>query len=127
MTTCSGKTIGKVKIGDMIARGGMAEVYSAEHIALNRKIAVKIMRILVDADPETRSRFDRDMEEALNEMRILSDQILFGVDTNGNELIEPIIGEGGGDTAYEHAYYMAEMPMLLGANRIPLPAVTESP
>lgn len=71
--------------------------------------------------------FGPEMESIIVEMRILSDQILFGVDTNGNELIEPIIGEGGGDTAYEHAYYMAEMPMLLGANRIPLPATTESP
>jgi hypothetical protein len=71
--------------------------------------------------------FGPEMESIIIEMRILSDRILFGVDTNGNEIIEPIIGEGGGDTAYEHAYYMAEMPMLLGANRIPLPAVTASP
>ncbi|HCK66104.1 MAG TPA: hypothetical protein DHW49_07540 [Anaerolineae bacterium] len=73
--------------------------------------------------------FGPEMESTIIEMRILSEQILFGVDTNGNELIEPIIGEGGGDTAYEHAYYMAEMPMLLGANRIPQPAITttESP
>ncbi len=71
--------------------------------------------------------FGPEMEAIILDMRILSDQILFGVDSSGNELIEPIVGEGGGDTAYEHAYYMAEMPMLLGANRIPLPAVTESP
>src|SRR5690606_33476305 len=68
--------------------------------------------------------FGPEMESILVEMRILSNQILFGVDTNGNELIEPIIGEGGGDTAYEHAYYMAEMPMLLGVNRIPQPSIT---
>ncbi|MBL8098368.1 MAG: protein kinase [Anaerolineales bacterium] len=71
--------------------------------------------------------FDAEMESMIVEMRVLSNQILLGVDSNGNELIEPILGEGGADTAYEHAYYMAEMPMLLGANRIPLPAVTESP
>lgn len=71
--------------------------------------------------------FDAEMESVILEMRTLSNQILFGVDTNGNELIEPIIGEGGGDTAYEHAYYMAEMPLLLGANRIPAPALTENP
>ncbi|MBX3035408.1 MAG: protein kinase [Anaerolineales bacterium] len=71
--------------------------------------------------------FGAEMEAIILEMRVLSDQILLGVDSNGNELIEPILGEGGADTAYEHAYYMAEMPMLLGANRIPLPAVTESP
>jgi hypothetical protein len=71
--------------------------------------------------------FDSDLEQTLNEMRALSDKLLFGVDTNGNELIEPIIGEGGGDTAYEHAYYMAEMPLYTGINRTPPPAPTQTP
>ena len=44
----------------------------------------------------------------------LSNQILNGLDTNGNELIEPIAGEGGAITAYQHAYYMADMPILPG-------------
>jgi serine/threonine protein kinase len=65
--------------------------------------------------------FSTDMEPLILEMRLLSEQVLFGVDANGNELIEPIPGEGGGDTAYEHAYYMADMPLLIGANRIPPP------
>lgn len=68
--------------------------------------------------------FDTAMERNLNEMRVLSDKLLFGIDTNGNELIEPIIGEGGGDTAYEHAYYMADMPLFIGMNRLPPPAPT---
>ncbi|MBI3153322.1 MAG: protein kinase, partial [Chloroflexi bacterium] len=42
----------------------------------------------------------------------LANQILNGLDTNGNELIEPIAGEGGALTAYQHAYYMADMPIL---------------
>ncbi len=67
--------------------------------------------------------FGSEMEPLALEMQTLSNQILFGVDTNGNELIEPIVGEGGGDTAYEHAYYMAEMPLLMGGHRIPPPAV----
>ncbi|MFN3492048.1 MAG: hypothetical protein ACK40V_07500, partial [Anaerolineales bacterium] len=67
--------------------------------------------------------FDAEMETIIVKMRVLSNQILLGVDSNGNELIEPIPGEGGANTAYEHAYYMAEMPLLLGANRIPAPAV----
>jgi hypothetical protein len=37
-------------------------------------------------------------------------------------LIEPIVGEGGADTAYEQAYLIAEMPLLPGAHRIPPPA-----
>lgn len=71
--------------------------------------------------------FGNGMEEKLNEMRALSDKLLFGVDTNGNELIEPMIGEGGGDTAYEHAYYMAEMPLFIGIDRVPAPAPIQTP
>ncbi len=66
--------------------------------------------------------FGADMLPVILQMRLLSEQVLFGVDTNGNELIEPIPGEGGGDAAYEHAYYMADMPLFIGANRIPPPA-----
>lgn len=60
MASWSGKTLGKVKIGEMIARGGMAEVYYGEHVMLNRKVAVKIMRDHVDDDPESRARFERE-------------------------------------------------------------------
>ena len=66
--------------------------------------------------------FGNEMKPLVEDMLSLSDQALFGVDTNGNGLIEPIIGEGGGDTAYEQTYSMAEMPLLSGANRIPSPA-----
>ncbi len=63
--------------------------------------------------------FGSEMEPLILELRALSEQVLFGVDTNGNELIEPILGEGGSNTAYEHAYYMAEMLLLPGEHRIP--------
>jgi serine/threonine protein kinase len=49
----------------------------------------------------------------------LANQILNGLDTNGNELIEPIAGEGGALTAYQHAYYMADMPILPGKDQMP--------
>jgi hypothetical protein len=67
--------------------------------------------------------FGSDMEPLVKEIRLLSNQVLFGVDTNSNGLIEPILGEGGGGTVYEHAYFMAQMPLLLGKHRIPSPAV----
>jgi serine/threonine protein kinase len=68
--------------------------------------------------------FGSDMEALIADMKVLSDQIISGVDANGNELIEPIRGEGGATTAYEYAYYMADMPLLPGAQRIPAPAQT---
>ena len=62
MSTWNGKTLGKVQIGDLIARGGMAEVYYGLHTTLNRKVAVKIMRDHVEEDPESRARFEREAQ-----------------------------------------------------------------
>jgi hypothetical protein len=70
--------------------------------------------------------FGADMEPLIAEMATLSDQIISGVDSNGNKLIEPIAGEGGATTAYEYAYYMADMPLLSGMHRIPNPAPTQN-
>ena len=39
----------------------------------------------------------------------LANQMQNGIDINGNENIEPIAGEGGAKTVYEHAYYMADI------------------
>jgi hypothetical protein len=66
--------------------------------------------------------FGAEMKPLIIEMRVLAGNSLYGADTNGNELVEPIHGEGGADTAYEHAYYMADMPLLMGIHRIPPPA-----
>ncbi|NWG34580.1 MAG: protein kinase [Chloroflexi bacterium] len=51
-------------------------------------------------------------ESAIRQAVVLADQILNGVDINGNENIEAIPGEGGVVTAYEHAYYMADILLL---------------
>jgi hypothetical protein len=51
-------------------------------------------------------------ESAIRQSVVLADQIRNGVDINGNENIEPIPGEGGAITAYDHAYYMADIVIL---------------
>jgi len=51
----------------------------------------------------------------------LAEQIHRGVDLDGNESIDPVEGEGGALTAFEHAEYMADMQILEGANQIPAP------
>ena len=66
MSNWTGKTLGKVRIIELIARGGMAEVYLGEHTALDRKVAVKIMRDHVDADPDNRVRFEREAHVVAN-------------------------------------------------------------
>ncbi len=56
--------------------------------------------------------FDASMEGMVRNSVALANQIQNGFDANGNESIEPIPGEGGSATAYEHAYYMADIPIL---------------
>jgi hypothetical protein len=50
-----------------------------------------------------------DSEGMIRNAVALANQIQNGFDVNGNENIEPIPGEGGAVTAYEHAYYMADI------------------
>ena len=53
-----------------------------------------------------------ELEGMIRQAVALSNQIRTGVDTNGNETIEPIPGEGGAITAYQHAYYMADITIV---------------
>ena len=52
---------------------------------------------------------DSDVESLIRQAVSLSNKIRNGIDINGNENIEPIAGEGGTLTAYQHAYYMADI------------------
>jgi hypothetical protein len=62
-----------------------------------------------------------DREAAIRQAVAVANQIRTGLDVNGNEKIEPIPGEGGASTAYEHAYYMADMLILPAGNQTPIP------
>lgn len=55
-----GKTLGKVQIETLIARGGMAEVYLGTHTTLDRKVAVKIMRNPSEEHSDDLERFQRE-------------------------------------------------------------------
>src|SRR5215208_1223235 len=55
-----GKTVGKVRIERVIAKGGMAEVYLGTHLTLDRAVAVKVMHSYIEADPDLQSRFERE-------------------------------------------------------------------
>ena len=52
----------------------------------------------------------------IREAVALADKIRNGIDVNGNESIEPVPGEGGALTAYEHAYYMADVAIVPGTS-----------
>jgi serine/threonine protein kinase len=62
-----------------------------------------------------------DRETIIRQAVAWANQIRTGVDVNGNENIEPITGEGGVVTAYEHSYYMADMLILPAENQTPTP------
>ena len=62
-----------------------------------------------------------ELEGLIREAVALADKIRKGIDINGDEKIEPISGEGGTLTAYEHAYYMADMVIVPSASQIPTP------
>jgi serine/threonine protein kinase len=61
MADWAGKTLGKVHIETLVARGGMAEVYKGNHKSFGQ-VAIKVMRGLLERDPEQLSRFQREAE-----------------------------------------------------------------
>ena len=65
--------------------------------------------------------FGPEMEGMIRNAVSLSNQIQNGFDVNGNENIEPIPDEGGAATAYEHAYYMADILIPAPSNITPAP------
>jgi serine/threonine protein kinase len=61
MADWTGRIIGKVQIADLIARGGMAEVYLGTHESAGQ-VAVKVMRGLLEKDANQLARFKREAE-----------------------------------------------------------------
>ena len=50
----------RYRIIDTLGEGGMANVYLAEDIILQRKVAVKILRLDLQNEPQTQTRFQRE-------------------------------------------------------------------
>jgi serine/threonine-protein kinase len=55
-----GKTLGHYRVGEQLGRGGMGEVYVADDLNLNRKVALKFLPDAFAADPERMARFERE-------------------------------------------------------------------
>ncbi len=55
---------GRYQVGDRVARGGMATVYQAQDLRLDRTVAVKVMHTGLADDPEFVSRFEREARSA---------------------------------------------------------------
>ncbi|HET9587282.1 MAG TPA: protein kinase [Anaerolineales bacterium] len=61
MADWAGKTLGKIHIDQLVARGGMAEVYVGTHESYGQ-VAVKILRGLLERDSAHLARFKRESE-----------------------------------------------------------------
>ncbi len=61
MADWTGRTIGNIQIADLIARGGMAEVYLGTHPTFGQ-VAVKVIRGLLERDVAQLARFKREAE-----------------------------------------------------------------
>ncbi len=61
MADWAGKTLGSVHLHGLVARGGMAEVYTGTDDSIGQ-VAVKVMRGLLDKDSEQLARFQREAE-----------------------------------------------------------------
>jgi hypothetical protein len=56
----AGQRLGGYRIDGILGRGGMAEVYRATHLALEREVAIKILSPALNADPTFLLRFARE-------------------------------------------------------------------
>ena len=74
MSTGPGAVLGSYELVELIARGGMGEVYRARHRRLtDREVAIKVMPAVLAADPTFLQRFEREANNiaALSHQHIL--------------------------------------------------------
>src|SRR5918999_5994953 len=69
-----GSCLAHYQILELLGRGGMGEVYSAEDTRLRRKVAIKVLPAAMAAEPERRRRFEREAQAiaALNHPGIVT-------------------------------------------------------
>jgi serine/threonine-protein kinase len=58
------------------------------------------------------STLDSEISEAINEAVVVAEQMLNGADLDNDDLVANVPGECGAEAIYQHAYYMADMPVL---------------
>ena len=55
---------GRYEVGEIIGRGGMAEVYVGRDTRLSRTVAIKVLRSDLSEDPTFHARFHREAQSA---------------------------------------------------------------
>jgi response regulator RpfG family c-di-GMP phosphodiesterase len=57
-----GLVLGNYRVLDRLGAGGMGTVYKGEHVELRRLVAIKVMPLTADGDPQALSRFFAEMQ-----------------------------------------------------------------
>src|SRR5205807_2473268 len=60
----AGLRVGGYLVLDRLGRGGMGQVYLAEHALLGKRVAVKVLSRALRNDPDARDRFAREARAA---------------------------------------------------------------
>ncbi len=60
MAELSGQMLGQYHLGELIGRGGMASVYRARQVSMDRDVAVKVMSAALSHNAEFVARFERE-------------------------------------------------------------------
>jgi eukaryotic-like serine/threonine-protein kinase len=61
-TLAAGTCLGKYQVVRLIGEGGMGAVYEGVHLAIGKKVAIKVMSPDLAADPDARARFLREAQ-----------------------------------------------------------------
>ena len=85
-----GQTVSHYRILEKIGAGGMGEVYLADDLSLDRKVALKFLPDLFTGDPERMARFEREAKllASLNHPNIA---VIYGLEQADGDLYEIII------------------------------------
>jgi serine/threonine-protein kinase len=108
----------RYEIGQVIGRGGMAEVHEGRDLRLGRRVAVKILRPDLAKDPNFQARFRREAQSAAS----LNHPNIVAVYDTGEDILE-----GDGDRPVIVPYIVMEyvdgmtLRQLLGSGRKLLP------
>ncbi len=62
----TGQVIGRYKVGNVIGRGGMAQVYIGEQTNIKRQVAIKVLHSYMAADDTFVKRFEREVQTIAN-------------------------------------------------------------
>jgi serine/threonine-protein kinase len=87
---------GRYQLGELIGRGGMADVYAGIDTRLGRRVAIKLLKPALANDPAFRTRFRREAQEAAKMahptiVRIFDAGEESIRDANGTESLMPFI------------------------------------